>query len=243
MNDEHYINFVRLFCAATICSTKYYRKYLPVAQMLFNEFIAKYHELFGTVTSNIHNLTHIVEEVEKKGSLPSISTYPFENHLYQIKKQVRSGNHPLPQIINRMTERDSHYTVKPSNTEIFPLLKEPSKQHESMYLRITLDPDFTLRSTFVDRWFMSKDKEIIAMDFANTAGIYGRKMISRLSHLFEDPLTSVCMHVYQTNENLTFQNRKLYPVSCILCKLVVVVMANITVFIPLVHTLPSDTEM
>ncbi|XP_053687147.1 uncharacterized protein LOC128736685 [Sabethes cyaneus] len=46
---------------------------------------------FGTVTSNIHNLTHVVEDVEKKGSLPSISTYPFENHLYQIKNMVRSG--------------------------------------------------------------------------------------------------------------------------------------------------------
>lgn len=242
LNEEHYTNFARLFCATTICSTDYYRSYLPVAKILFREFITTFDTQLGSVTSNIHNLVHVVEEVEKKGALPSISTYPFENHLYQIKKQVRSGRYPLSQIINRMTERDKNYVITSSNVETFPLLKEPSKIHKSKFLSIKLNPHCTLRANFADKWFLTKKYEIVAMEFADSMGIHGQRMISLQSHLFEEPLTSDCIHVSVTKETLVFKKTKQYSISCILCKLVVVVIGNATAFLPLIHTLPSDNS-
>ncbi|XP_021708989.1 uncharacterized protein LOC5577785 isoform X2 [Aedes aegypti] len=242
LNEEHYKNFARLFCATTICSTNYYRSYIPVAKILFKEFIATFDTHFGSVTSNIHNLVHVAEEVERKGPLSSISTYPFENHLYQIKKQVRSGRHPLSQIINRMTERDKHNIINSSAIETYPSLKEPSKIHDLKFLTIKLNPNCTLRANFADKWFLTKKYKIVAMDFADSVGIHGREMISPQSNLFEDPLTSNSFHVYVTNTSLDFTNSKQYLLSSILCKLVVVVIGNITAFVPLVHTLPTESS-
>lgn len=243
LNEEHYTNFVRLFCATVICSTDYYQRFLPVAKVLFNDFVTKYYELFGSVTSNIHNLLHVVEEVESKGSLPSISTYPFENHLYQVKKLVRSGRLPLSQIINRMTERDCNYSIISSVSQTFPLFKEPSKIDESKYLKISLNAHCTLRSNFADKWFLTEKQEIVAMDFANAEGIFGKEMVSPKTHLFDGPLDSVCMHIFKTNDKLTFKNQQLYSIGSVLCKFVVVTSAKETIFVPLVHTLPSDTKL
>lgn len=88
LSAEHYENFVRLFCATSICSTLYFRRFLPVAKQLFKEFIKVYYDTFSSATSNIHNV--ILDEVVRFGPLPTLSSYPFENHLYKIKNMLRS---------------------------------------------------------------------------------------------------------------------------------------------------------
>lgn len=58
------------------------------------------------MSSNIHNLSHIVNDVNRFGSLPSLSAYPFERMLFRIKYLLRKGDHdqPLPQVANRIQE-------------------------------------------------------------------------------------------------------------------------------------------
>lgn len=92
INEDHFQNFTALFCAVTICSNSYYTRFIAVAQKLFEEFISNHYLLFNSITSNVHNLVHVAEEVTRFGPLPTISSYPFENHLFQIKKLVRSGS-------------------------------------------------------------------------------------------------------------------------------------------------------
>lgn len=82
---DHYENFLNLFCATTICSSDHYKPYIPVAKKLYNTFVENYSKFFKTISSNIHNLEHIADEVVRFGALPGLSSYPFENHLYQIK--------------------------------------------------------------------------------------------------------------------------------------------------------------
>lgn len=243
LNKEHYKNFVRLFCATTICSTNYYKRFLPVAKVLFNQFIDKYYEQFGSVTSNIHNLVHVVDEIERKGPLPSISTYPFENHLQQIKKTVRSGRLPLSQIINRMSERDSHNFQVSSDNQTFPSFKEPSKIDKSQFHRLLINSNCTLRSKSVDKWFLTKEHQIIGMNFANSEGIYGNEIITPKSLLFDDPLTSFCLNVFIIKGKLTYNDQRLYPMNSMLCKLVIVISDNDTVFVPMLHTYPLDERM
>lgn len=83
--DTQYTNFLNLFCGTTICSTEYFNRYLPVAQMMFENYIKTFRQSFRCISSNIHNLVHITSEVERFGPLPTMSSYPFENQLYQIK--------------------------------------------------------------------------------------------------------------------------------------------------------------
>lgn len=59
------------------------------------------------MTSNIHNVLHIIEDVRRFGDLPSMSAYPFESYLGKMKSIIRAGHHPLKQIARRMAERSS----------------------------------------------------------------------------------------------------------------------------------------
>ena len=80
--ESHYCNFVVLVCATTICSTDYFKRYLSVAKELFKYSAEHFLTMFRSATSNLHNLVHIVDEVERFGHLGTIPAYPFENQLY-----------------------------------------------------------------------------------------------------------------------------------------------------------------
>lgn len=94
--EKFYHHFLYLFCAVRICSVEMYSHFLPVARDLLNDFINDYKDLYGLeyLTSNVHNLSHIVDEVERFGSLYTLTAYPFENYLHSLKKMIHAG--PLP---------------------------------------------------------------------------------------------------------------------------------------------------
>lgn len=81
-----------------------------------------------------------IDEIIRFGPLLSISSYPLENHLFQIKKSVRSGKLPLQQIINRVSEKYTIETVVSQNHQTFPSLKYPLKSDESKYFCIQKYP-------------------------------------------------------------------------------------------------------
>lgn len=104
---EAFYHFMCFFCAITICSHKQYFAYLQLAEEMLKHFVTFYGNIYGKgyVTSNVHNLSHLVDEVRKFGVLQDFNTYPFENELFTIKKMVRQGNKPLSQIARRIVER------------------------------------------------------------------------------------------------------------------------------------------
>lgn len=110
---KYYHHFVILFCAVRICSSDKYSNLLPIAQSLFADFITDYKLLYGVenVTSNVHNLCHVVDEVKEFGNLQTLTAYPFENFLHQLKKLVKTGPNPLSQVAGRITE--SMFILKP----------------------------------------------------------------------------------------------------------------------------------
>lgn len=109
LTQDLYEHFLLLFCAVTICGSKRYFEKLPVARAMLHQYIEIFAENYGEhhMTSNVHNLSHIVEEVERFGELDTISAYPFENILGKIKRMMRNGNRPLAQIAKRMTEENN----------------------------------------------------------------------------------------------------------------------------------------
>lgn len=86
---KFYEPYLLLFSAVTICSVDAYKCYLDVAHCMFLNFIKRYRTLYGLefITSNVHNLEHVVEEVRRFGNLSTLSAYSFENCLYTIKKK------------------------------------------------------------------------------------------------------------------------------------------------------------
>ena len=92
----------RLLCAS-------HAKY---AEELLVHFVERCQLLYGDefLVYNVHSLTHIAADAVTFGNLDSCSGFPFENHLQQLKRLVRSGRSPLIQIAKRLRE------VKPAKT-------------------------------------------------------------------------------------------------------------------------------
>lgn len=120
---DAYENFLLLFCAVFICSSKRYIKHLHVARLMIEDFIEGYITLYGAhyMTSNVHNLCHLVDEVERFGELHTFTTYPFENMLGKIKRLVRSGNRPLAQVAKRMMEVCSNDSTSMGAVDSIPV--------------------------------------------------------------------------------------------------------------------------
>lgn len=77
------------------------------------------------MTSNIHNLTHLIDDVQKFGVLQSFTAYPFENKLGQMKKLIRNGRTPLTQLAKRISEMTQLDTSK-VKSKADPILSHPS---------------------------------------------------------------------------------------------------------------------
>lgn len=53
----------------------------------------------------MHSLIHLADDVvNMKCPLSKITAFSFENALGKIKKMLRSGNRPLPQVCRRLHE-------------------------------------------------------------------------------------------------------------------------------------------
>lgn len=118
---EAYEHFLLLSCSITICSSKRFFSKLNVARLMLEQFIEVYIELYGVqyVTSNVHNLSHLVDEVEMFGELDSFTAYPFESMLGKIKKMVRTGNRPLAQVARRILESESNTEISQEDLNTF----------------------------------------------------------------------------------------------------------------------------
>lgn len=82
--QDAYEHFLVFFCAITICSSATYSSLLDVAETLLNHYIEYYRDIYGecNITSNIHNLHHLIDEVRSFGILTTFNAYPFESKLY-----------------------------------------------------------------------------------------------------------------------------------------------------------------
>lgn len=56
------------------------------------------------ITYNWHALLHLPDDCRQFGSPDNFSAFCFESFLYQIKRYIRTGNKPLPQLVNRYSE-------------------------------------------------------------------------------------------------------------------------------------------
>lgn len=101
---EHFLLFhcaYRLFADPIGC-----RNNASVAQQMLEIFVAEFAVIYGPqfVSYNIHNLLHISQNVDHCGCLSSVSAYPCENYMQELKKFKNSGNQVLQQLHRRISE-------------------------------------------------------------------------------------------------------------------------------------------
>lgn len=237
---QHYLKF---FCAVTICSSHTYSKYLDLAKKLLNSYLEYFRDIYGEdyISSNVHNLTHLVDEVKKFGPVTNFNSYPFESRLFQIKNLLRSGNSPLAQVAKRISEiiqsENISLTDSLKNNTNFPILKR--KSIEDLFYKIEFE-NFSLAADKYNKWFLTKNNQVVIMKHVilkeGAPYIFGSS-VKYLTNIFETPIRSSFLDIFKSKSSESGNNFKLYPVSSIKCKLVTVEYENEMFFFPLLHTL------
>jgi len=74
-----------------LASEKFHNKWNSYAKQLLNYFVTNFAKLYGPehLSYNVHNLTHLSDNVKLYGHLDKFSAFKFENYMQQIKKKSR----------------------------------------------------------------------------------------------------------------------------------------------------------
>lgn len=234
---SQYQHFLTLFCAVTICSSDKYKRFLPKAKELFVEYIEKYIEIYhiANITSNVHNLCHVVDNVVKFGNLNTIDAYKFENKLHHMKLQLKQCNKPLQQIARRTCE-SFESDIKRSSCPVKSVsAKNQMNANTFTYLEI-ITPSFTLTSNGSgNKYFLTKSKEIVEFNYVTIENgkykLFGCPFESK-SDFFDKPFCSRYINIFKSDCIITE-----YDLESIEAKLFSIPFGNCSVFIPLIHTL------
>lgn len=238
---DRYTSFLKLACAVRICSTNIYGKYLPLARTLFHEYIEECISFDGadTVTSNIHHLAYVVDDVNNLGNLETINAYAFENALFQLKSLLKQCNRPLEQLARRIEENERvqepfSFDVPdqyPKMSKYFKLNNDPDRV---AFKQIEYKANALLIDNFKDPWVLLNDNRIVKYEFAFKCDqdifIRGRPL-KQTSNFFTQPFNSKYLDIFASNaEN--------FNVTDIKAKLFCIMHAeNMFDYVPLLHTL------
>lgn len=253
LSDEVYEHFLLLSSAVTILSCKEYLKYIIVAEKMIELYIEKFIHIYGidSISSNVHNLCHVVDDVKNFGILPDISTYPFENFLNRLKHLVRSGNVVLSQISKRIAELSQISTASETYFKVHVEKKVLTEEHElpeceGVFHQVKLGKKFVLKADGKNNFFMTKNKNIVSMINATYLNdkihIFGSR-IKTYRDFFTKPFASSQINIFSIKNKITYENPKLYSLTEIKCKLFYVENLHETVFFPIIHTLDEHINL
>lgn len=258
LRADVYEHFLILFCAITICSTDQYKRFYDVATKLLKYFVDQYCIIYGEhyLTSRVHNLIHLTEDVQNLGNLTKFSAYPFESKLYEIKNMLRSGNKPLAQIANRLIEiQKAHYDVqKDVKSENYPQLKYVTsnsylnhviKDNSMAIYKMLILEDVCFGGREENCWMLTKNNRVVRVNAfckLNEEVIFSGTEMKNCSDFFKTPIDSSKLNIYCVNISTVHSNDLMssettFELSDIKCKLVRVSYSDHIVFIPLLHTL------
>lgn len=244
LDNAAYHHFLLFFSAVTICTSETHFQLLPVAETMLNHFVDNYGKFYGQeyITSNVHNLIHVVDEVKRFGTLKSFNAYPFENKLSSIKRMIRTGNKPLQQIANRLIERQYNIEVvnlRNDTSHNYPTIK--SYKYGSKLKTVIQLESFILSTDNGDKWFLTNNNHLVELRSAtcNDQGrmqIIGNRIENLRNDVFETPIKSSYLNIFMINENKISKTEAIYYITDIKCKLVSVSYNSNIYFAPLIHT-------
>lgn len=260
--DKIYEHFLNLYCAIVIC-TRHDQSAAnyDVARQMLLDFLKGVKVLYGLqmFTSNMHNLCHLVDDVERFGPLDTFSAYPFESKLFQLKRAVRTGNLPLSQVSRRVTEMQQNLSKSNSDNllktpvfrkEIFDfssfderLLSYLQKGNFKVFSFIQLEKFCINAKLDSDKWILTNDFKVVSVDYviydicSDTILLYGATLRS-LKSFFTKPVDSSALQIYMTTgEQNCPQIVQIRECYCKMVKINTFADGNEFVLMPLLHTL------
>lgn len=133
-------------------------------------YVECYAKIYGEdyITSNVHNLNHLVDDVKRFGILSKFSAYPFESKLYQIKNMIRSGHKPLIQVAKRISELNKIVSDEGATSKQQTILKKPipsstTDPKSKMYAQVDFEK-FSLSNDTANKWFLTKTNQIVMFE-------------------------------------------------------------------------------
>lgn len=240
-----YKHFLRLFCAVTICSADLYKRYIPLAKTLFDEYIETYIELYGigSITRNVHNLTHVVDNVQRFGNLNSISTNPFENTARHIKLKLKQCNKSLEQMARRISElaliQRTHLSANALDDLIFKFPIDTLTSSNPLHYKYVCIKNSIILSTRKsgDKWFLTKSDEIVEFHYAYMRNddlfILG-SCLKEKQDFFTRPFKSGIINVFECSKLIDCE--KTFSLNEIKCKMFCLNYDEKLIFVPLLHS-------
>lgn len=208
---------------------------------LLIEYVETYKELYGedSINNNVHDLCHVMDDIELFGSLRGISAYPSESTLFVIKNLLNSTARPLAQAAKRIIENYKFGSNKKLDRSDFPILQDMKKSDDGneIYLKLRFD-SFVLAANEKDKWFSTSSIEVIAMDYAvkvNYGIFVSGKKVEHLTDFFKKPFPSSLLNIFEAIPE--FERQKMYSINEVKSKMVGSKSHDIAfVFFPLIHT-------
>lgn len=239
LSDEKYKHFLLLHVACRMLSSENAIEYVDYAEKLLIQFISLSEKIYGPqfVVMNVHNLQHLSDDVRnKKCSLSSMSAFPFESYLNEIKNMIRSPHNILAQLSKRLHEINLYLNKKPSLQTLYILRqkgKEIYKLKYKMFTITTKTPNniFLLHNNnicVIKRIFLENKNILLEINIWN-----------KKNELFNFPCNSKKLHMYELQLQ-PLNNKRIITLEKIKCKLIKFSINNIAthekVFvIPLLH--------
>lgn len=248
LTQREYEMFLNLYCAVTICSTKAYQPYLPLARDLFIDFIEDHIDIHGeiSITMNIHNTSHVVDDVETFGPLDTISAYPFENALHHLKLKLKQCNYPLQQIARRILESVSSLKVaalKPDNFSPKVDHAFTNSEHNLAFKQVKYKPNSIISSHTAngkDKWFLTHDNAIVKFQFVvkrNDKFIICGSTVKNTQNFFQKPFDSKNLNIFLSDGEVNAAESHYFELTTIKAKMFCLPYEKQWVFVPLLHSL------
>jgi hypothetical protein len=241
---EQYNHFLLLHVAITILVSKeYIGRYISVAESLLKAFHSDYGRIYGYqyVSYTVHSLTHLCDEAKIFGTLDDFSAFPYENHIYKIKKKIHNGKLPIQQLSNRLKEQISvPITLKATIDQqaCKKIVKKDNLILTEKYYKIKLNK-FVIDSNPRNSWFITKCKKIIHFDHAikenDTLFVLGQQ-VAKVEMFYYIPVSSLKLDIYKGKRTNNFKDNMFKcTIEDIQSKVFAIPIENNTVFMPLRH--------
>ena len=201
---------------------------LSFAERLMVSLVQHYGQLYGTdeIVYNVHQHIHLAEEYKNFGSLDSISGFPFENYLGQIKRLVRKPHQPLQQIVKRLSEIPYIEAPHPKNEPILHKIHTdgplPHQFTSSQQYKKVSTNQFTLSTKLGDNCIEVGDCFALVVNILKSDNdvyiIYRRFRNKQPYYMYPCDSTYIGTHkVSRLEENTGIGKLSCIKLKCLLC--------------------------
>lgn len=199
-----YNNFLFLHIATKICIKDEFKPFLEIAHNLYLDFVKSYEECYGAhlISSNVHNVVHLVECVKRFGNLDNFSAFPFESALGHLKFLIKKNRQELQQVGKRLMEREGILIrKKPSNGECY--VTREIIPNSGRFARLN-HGEFKYTNDDKDGWFLAKNDKIVKIRYfkstSNNISINGEELSTQYANFYVKPIESMYFDIYVTEE-------------------------------------------